>query len=138
MAARFAEHILHQLRRAVGDLRLVGKGGRAVDEHAKLDHLLHAVEGPKGGLHLREQHYAAAAGSGDTALKVDILAQPAFDQASVVGEADLTGDVEESVLFHGGNIGSHGRGGLRQGDSEFGKALVDTHAVAPSTRLRLN
>src|SRR3546814_6830705 len=42
VAARFAEQRFEQLRRAVGDLRLIGEAGGAVDEHAELDDALDA------------------------------------------------------------------------------------------------
>src|SRR5688500_11927099 len=44
VASRFAEHFLHQLRSAVGDLRLVGKIAVAVYENTELDDPLDPVE----------------------------------------------------------------------------------------------
>src|SRR3546814_18224431 len=42
VAARFAEQRFEQLRRAIGDLRLIGEARRTVDEHAQLDDALDA------------------------------------------------------------------------------------------------
>ena len=42
-----------------------------------------------------------------------------------------------AAAFDGGDVGGHRRGGLREGDAEFGEALIDAHGPAPSTaRLR--
>ena len=68
------------------------------------------------------------------AVEVDIFAQPACDQASVLGEADLTGNVQQAAAFDGGNISRHRGGGLRKGDAEFGEALIDAHARLLTTR----
>src|SRR4051794_29914221 len=133
MPAGLAEHLLHQLRGAVGDLGLVGKRGRTVDEHAELHDPLDPVERAERGLDLREKHDAAAARGRDPAIEVSVLAEAAFDQAAVLGETDLAGDVEEPTLLDGGYIGRHRSGRLWQNDSEFGEALVDAHGLAPST-----
>src|SRR4051794_10252894 len=93
MTAGLAEDFLHQLARAVGDLRLIGERGCAVDEHAELHDSLHSIERTERGLHLREQHHAAAASSGDSAVEIDVITETAFDQTAIFGEADLAGDV---------------------------------------------
>jgi hypothetical protein len=41
-------------------------------------------------------------------------------------------------LLHGRNISRDGSGGLGQGDPEFGKSLVYTHGLPPSTGSRAN
>src|SRR3546814_12540428 len=62
MASRLAEHLLHQLGRAVRDLGLRGEAGIAVHEYAELDDLfdarpvtVHRLAAP------RHQHHPAAA-----------------------------------------------------------------------------
>ena len=49
------------------------------------------------------------------AVEVDVLAEPAFDQAAVLGEADLAGDVEQAADLDRGDIGGDRGGGLREG-----------------------
>ena len=44
----------------------------------------------------------------------------------------------EPAMFDGGDVGGDGRGRLRKGDAEFGEALVDAHAPAPSTAAAAN
>src|SRR3569833_1467455 len=134
MAAGLAEHFLHELGSAVGDLGLVGEGGRAVHEHAELHDSLDPVERAKRGLDLGEQANATAARGGVAGIEVHVLAKPPFDQAAVLGEADLAGNVQHPALLDGRDIGCHRRGGYWKSDAEFGKALVDAHADASSTR----
>src|SRR4029453_7961153 len=47
LAAGLAEHLLHQLGRAIRNLGLVGEIAMAVDEHAELDDPLDAIERAK-------------------------------------------------------------------------------------------
>ena len=49
------------------------------------------------------------------AVEVHVLAEPAFDQAAVLGEADLAGNVQQPALLDGRDIGGDRGGGLREG-----------------------
>ena len=89
MAAGFSKHVLHQLGSAVRYLRLVGEGGGAVHENAKLHDLLHAIERSERRLHLRQKHDSAATCRSDSRVDVHVLAKAAFDQAAVLCKADL-------------------------------------------------
>src|SRR5262245_49496866 len=129
MAPYLAEHLLHQFGRAVGDLWLVGEITVAVDENAELDDPPDPVERAQRRLDLRKQHDAAAARGRLARFQVHILAQPAFDQAAVLGKADLPADVQQAIGLDRGNIGRNRRGGLGKGDAEFGKALFDAHGA---------
>ena len=116
MASGFAEHVLHQLGRAVGDLGLVGEIGRAeLTNTPSLTTCSTRSSEPKRRLHLREQHDPAAARGGGPGVEVDILAQPAFDQAAVLGEADLARDVQQAIGLDGRDVGRDRGGGLREG-----------------------
>ena len=43
------------------------------------------------------------------------------------------------AMLHGGDVGGHGRGGLRKGDAEFGEALINAHGAAQAlARRRIN
>ena len=80
VAAGLAEHLLHQLGGAVGDLGLIGEAAGAVHEHAELHDPLDPVEADRL-VDLGEQHDAAGAGGADAELEVAILAEPAGDAA---------------------------------------------------------
>ena len=134
MAAGFAEHVLHQFGRAIGDLGLVGEIGRRIDEHAELDDPLDPLEIAERRLDLRQQHDAAAPGGGDPAVEVHVLAEPAFDQAAVLGEADLARDVEQPAELDRRDIGRDRGRGLGQGDADFGEALFDASCAPPKHR----
>ena len=69
-------------------------------------------------------------------FKIEILAQPAFDQAAVFGEADLPADVQQAIGLDRGNITRHRGGSFGKGDAEFGKALFDAHGVSAKHRKR--
>ena len=60
----------------------------------------------------------------------DIVAQPAFDQAAVLRDADLAGNVQQTIGFDRRHVSGDGSGGLRKGDAELGKALIDAHGAA--------
>ena len=49
------------------------------------------------------------------AVDIHVLAEPAFDQVAVLGEADLAGDVEQAALLDRRDIGRDRGGGLREG-----------------------
>ena len=96
--------------------------------------LLDAVERAERRLHLREQHDPATPCGRDAAFQIHVLAKPAEDQAAVLGEADLAGDVEQAALLDRRDIGGDGGGGLRKVDAEFGEALVNAHGRRLNTR----
>ena len=72
------------------------------------------------------------------AVQIGVFAEAAFDQAAVLGKADLPRDVEHAALLDGGDVGGDRSRGLRQGDAEFGESIVNAHGLAPSTRGLLN
>jgi hypothetical protein len=102
----------------------------AVDEHAELDDPLDPVERAERRLHLGEQHDPAAPRGARCRVEVDVLAQPAFDQAAVLGEADLARRCGAGRWCSTAGHSRDGRGGLGKGDAEFGEALVDAHGGA--------
>ena len=112
----------HQLRRAIGDLGLVGEAGGAADEHAELHDPLDAVEAAQRLADLREQHDAAGARGGLAIVDVAILAEPSGHQRAVV-ERELARDVEQSAGLDGRHIGGNRRGRFGKGDAERGKAV---------------
>ena len=134
MLAGFTEYLLHQFRCAVGDLGLVGERGSAVDEHAKLDDPFDPVERAQRRFHLRKQHDPATPRCRHSAIEIGVLAEPSFDQAAVFGEADLAGDVKQPARLDRRDVGGDGGGRLRQGDAEFGKAVIDAHAPPQALR----
>src|SRR3954466_8937745 len=83
MAPGLAEHVLHQLGRAIGDLGLMGEAPGAVDEHAQLDDPLAPLE-PHRLLDLREQHEAAGARGADPEVEIALLAETAGEQGAVL------------------------------------------------------
>src|SRR4051794_7735500 len=89
VAAGLAEHLLHQLRRAIGDLGLVGEGAGAVDEDAELNDPLDPVEAAQSPLHLGEQHQPAGPRGAHAVFEAQILAELAGDQGAIL-ERDLT------------------------------------------------
>src|SRR3546814_6629772 len=91
VAARFAEQRFEQLRRAVGDLRLIGEAGGAVDEHAELDDALDARPVATQCLpDLRDEHQRDALRSVLTARDVHIVAKPAGHDLPVeIGRAHV-------------------------------------------------
>src|SRR5512139_10407 len=108
--AGFAEDLLHQLGGPVGDLRLVDEIAMAVDENAQLHDSLDPVERAKGRLHLGQQHNSATASGGLSRLQVQPFSQTAFDQAAVLGKADLAGDMQQAVGLDRGDIAGDRRG----------------------------
>ena len=99
--ATVAEHLLHQVRCAVGDLGLIGEGGGAVDEHAELHDPLHAVEGAERLLDLRKQHDAAQA----RGLLAELDVQ-AFAEAVASGAKRGAGGAPFRAIVHIGIGGS--------------------------------
>ena len=127
-----------QLGSSIRDLGLVGKRWRAVHEHAELHNLLDPIERAEGCFHLGKKHDAATARCFDSTVQVDVLTQTPFDQAAVLGKADLTRDVQDSTVLDRRYVGGNGRSRLRKGDAQFGQALVNAHGLAPSTGADLN
>src|SRR3546814_6337381 len=93
VTARLAEQRFEQLRRAVGDLRLIGEARRAVDEHAELDDALDARPVAAQRLpDLCNEHQRDALRGILPARNVDIPAKPAGDDLSVAeGQLDRKG-----------------------------------------------
>ena len=102
------------------------------------DDPLHAIERAQCRFDLREEHHPAAPRCSNPAVEAHVVAQAAFDQGPVLGEADLPGDVEESADFDRRHISRNRGSGLGKGDAEFGKALFHAHGVAPSTGAEQN
>ena len=87
----------------------------AVDEHAELDDPLDPVERAQRGLDLGQQHDAAAARRGLPGFEIEALAQPALDQAAVLGELNLPADMQQAIGLDRGDIAGHRGGRLREG-----------------------
>ena len=73
MLTRIAEHRFHQIRRAIGNLGLVGEARRAVDEHAQLDDPLDAIEIAQRLPDLRDEHQAEITATYRVAIPNDLL-----------------------------------------------------------------
>src|SRR3546814_2504464 len=83
MASRLAEHLLHQLGRAVRDLGLRGEAGIAVHEYAELDDLFDARPVTVHRLaDLRDEHQRAAARGVVTRRLVHIEPEAAGDHVA--------------------------------------------------------
>ena len=57
---------------------------------------------------------------------VDIVTQPAGDHYAI-DEGELARNIGHAAMHHDGHIACHGRGGLGQGDAEFGEFGSDRH-----------
>ncbi len=129
MAAGRPEHLLHQLRRAVGDLGLIGEIGGAADEHAQPDDPLDPVEPAQRLVDLRDDHDRAGARRLLAIFDVLVLAEPAGEDPALRIERKLSGQIEQAAGFHGGDISGDGGGGLRQGDAKRVEAMAEEKGV---------
>ena len=103
MAAGLAEHFLHQLRRAVGDLGLVGEiEGALLTNTPSFTTLSTRSSEPSAAFICASSMMPQRRAAAIPAFEVHVLAKPALDQAAVLGEADLAGDVEQAVCSTAG------------------------------------
>src|SRR5436190_18883472 len=123
MPPGLAEHPLHQLGGAVGDLGLVGEAGIGGDERPQLDDSLDPVERSERLLDLGDQHHRAALRRFLALLEPLVEAERSGDQRAVLAERQLAGNVEQSGDLDRRNISGDGGGGLRQADVELGEAV---------------
>jgi hypothetical protein len=63
-------------------------------------------------------------------LQFQILPEPSFDKAPVLGKTDLARDVKKAALLNTWHVCGNRSRSLRQGDSEFGKAIINAHETA--------
>ena len=126
-----AEHLDHQVRAAVDDGGDGGEARSGLDKAAQLHDSHDAVQiAVQRGVQLGQQVDAAQTGAGVGLFRRDVLADRALETARGVVR-QLARDVDEVSGADERHIVGHGRGGLGQGDAEFGQAGGDAHLRAP-------
>ena len=106
---------------------------RGIDEAQELHDAFYPVEVAADGIFQLRQNVDGAEPCGLGAVfKGNVLAEGARVMDLAALDGPLAGDEYEVPRPHPWHVIGHGLGGLRQGNAEFGEALVDlSHVVTP-------
>lgn len=118
VTAGFAEDLLHEFARGVGDLGLGVKAGFAGDKDAEADDALDGVEIAHDGAQSGEAVEGALAGAVACGFLGDFAGHAALSDESAFAHRDLAADEDEVAGADGGDIGGDGFGRFGQRDAE--------------------
>ena len=124
-AGLVAEHLDHQVGRAVDDRGRAGEVGPGIDEAAELDRPGAVDVVAERGAQLGQDVQPAQAGGGIAVLDRQIAADLA-GRAGLRGDRHLSGDEDLVAAAPAGHVVRRRDGRLRQRDSKFAKTRIDT------------
>src|SRR5687768_1937847 len=122
VAAAFAEEVDQQLGGAVDDLRLVVKAGGAVDEAEQLDDAADAVEIAESVLDGSQGVEHDELGGGAALLDIEVLAELADEDALLILNRAVAGDVEQVANLHRADVFADWLARWRQLETEVAQA----------------